>query len=128
MNILAIDYGKKRIGLAWTQTELGVVLPYGLMTHETDSTIQKLIDLVRKEKIDKLVIGLPLGLDGKENENTKRVRVFAGELKQHTDAPVEFVDERFTTAEAERMGKEGVSKDEKAAMVILQAYLDSLKH
>ena len=51
-----------------------------------------------------------------------------GELKQHTDAPVEFVDERFTTAEAERMGKEGVSKDEKAAMVILQAYLDSLKH
>jgi putative Holliday junction resolvase len=121
MNILAIDYGTKNIGLAWCQTEIGVVLPYGNMEHGTWS--MELVDLIKREKIDKIIVGLPVGLDGKENENTEKVKEFVSKLKNETDIPVDFVDERFTSAEADRMGGDA-SRDERAAVLILQSYLD----
>lgn len=120
MNILAIDYGKKRIGLAWVQVGLDVVLPYGIV-----STMDELVQLIEKEKIDKLIVGFPIGLDGKENRNTKETQLFVSELKKKVDLPIEFIDERFTSKQADSMGGEA-SRDEKAAMVILQNYLDSL--
>jgi putative Holliday junction resolvase len=118
MNILAIDYGKKRIGLAWCQKELGVVLPYGVIEGK-----EELVELIKTEKIDKLIVGLPLGLDGKENENTKRVREFASEIEKTAMVSVEFVDERFSSHQADRMGGEA-SRDEKAAMILLEAWLE----
>lgn len=121
MNILGIDYGKKRIGLAWCDTAMGVVLPYGVVSDE-----KAVADLVKKERIEKVIIGLPVGLDGKENENTKNVRQFADDLQKAIDASIELVDERFTTAEAKRMGGEA-SADEKAAMLLLQTYLEKSK-
>ncbi len=118
MNILGVDYGRKRIGLAWMQTGLDVILPYGLVP-----SLDQLVKLIKKEKIDKVVLGLPLGLENMgENENTKRIRKFADELKKQTGVEVDFADERLTTAEAMEMGG-GVSLDEKAAMLILQTYL-----
>jgi len=124
MNILAIDYGTKNIGLAWCDTAINVVLPFGLIKlQDTDYKIQKMIEVIRKEKINKVIIGLPVGLDGKENENTKKIRNFVDELKNEIDIPVDFVDERFTSAQADSMGGT-VSRDEKSAMVILQSYLD----
>lgn len=122
MNVLAIDYGDKRIGLAWVQTGLDVILPYGLIT----GGLKELVSLIKKEHIDKLVIGLPIGLErSEENKNTEKVRKFADKLKKETGLPVEFVDERFSSAQADSMGGE-VSRDEKSAMVILQSYIDSL--
>ena len=121
MNTLGIDYGKKRIGLAWVQSGLDVVLPYGVIKGE----MEELVNFIKKEKIDKLVMGMPIGLDGKENQNTKRVRTFAENLEYKTGLKVEFIDERYTSAEADNMGGE-VSRDEKAAMIILQNYLDRL--
>jgi len=118
MNILSIDYGKKRIGLAWVQEGLDVVLPYGVVKN-----MEELTELIIKEKIDKLIVGFPVGLDDKENANTKIVKEFALELKKKVNLPLEFVDERFSSAQADSMGGE-VSRDEKAAMVILQSYLD----
>jgi putative Holliday junction resolvase len=122
MNILAIDYGKKRIGLAWTDTGVGVVLPYGIVSNE-----KELISLIKKEGIQKVVIGLPTGLDGKENENTKNVRKFGEKIENETKIKIDFVDERFSSAAADRMDGSGASRDEKAAMVILQTYLESRK-
>jgi putative Holliday junction resolvase len=124
MNILGIDYGKKRSGLAWVQSGLDVVLPFGqVKAGDAGVQAQKIADVVEQEHIDRIVIGFPLGLDGKENENTKRVRAFAAMLEGLTAVPIELVDERFTTAEANRMGGD-VSPDEKAAMLIVQSYLD----
>ena len=80
MNILAIDYGTKNIGLAWCQKELGVVLPFGNV--ESGRWKVGLVNLIKKEKVDKVVVGLPVGLDGKENENTKKIREFVDELKK----------------------------------------------
>lgn len=127
MNILGVDFGKKRIGLAWVQEGLDVILPFGQVKSEKLKVkSEKIAELVAQENIDKIVLGLPLGLDGKENENTKRVRAFAAELKEAVGVPIEFVDERFTTHQANTMGGE-VSADEKAAMLILQAYLEKKK-
>jgi len=122
MNLLAIDYGSKKIGLAWCDDALKVVLPFGIIKS------QELVSLIKREKIDKLVVGLPLGLDGKENDNTKRVRKFVDDLKKEIKIPVDFIDERFTSAQADRMdgGLSGASRDEKSAMVILQSYLDKI--
>lgn len=148
MNILAIDYGAKRMGLAWTDTAMGVVLPYGVIENSKSEirnssppqrdpatagkqtsnsklkTLVKLCELIKTERIEKVVMGLPIGLDGKENENTKNVRTFAAELEKEISTPIDFIDERFTSAEADRMLGGEASRDEKAAMVILQAYID----
>lgn len=124
MNILGIDHGKKRIGLAWVQDGLDVVLPFGAITVETEEqVINDLAKTVTEEGIDVVVIGLPIGLDGKENEHTVLVRTFAEMLKEKTGITPEFVDERFSSKAADRLGDGGASRDEKAAMMILETYL-----
>lgn len=122
MNILALDHGKKRIGLAWMQGGLDIVLPYGVI--EGDDKAEQIAKLIEEERIDKIVVGLPLSMESEENENTKRVRDFVQKLSELTKVPVEFVDERFTSKQADAMGGDA-SRDEKAAMVILQTYKDS---
>lgn len=124
MNLLAVDYGTKNIGLAWAQIGLGVVLPYGVIK---DKNLAELVKLIKKENIDKVIIGLPFGLKEKENENTKKIKKFAGDLKNFIDIPIEFEDERFSSQAADRMGAGGASRDEKSAMVILQGYLAKIK-
>lgn len=121
MNILAIDYGEKRIGLAWADTELGFVLPYGRV--ETSKWQEKIPLVIREEKIDRVVVGLPIGLDGTQQLNTKRVQAFITELAEMVSVPVLSFDERFTSQAADRMGKTGASRDEKAAMVLLEGYV-----
>ncbi len=118
MNVLAVDHGMKRIGLAWTDSDLGVVLPYGVL-----GSVAELLELVEKEKIDRIIVGWPLNLESEENDNTERVKTFVEELKNNIEIPIELIDERFTTIQAEKMGGEA-SLDEKAAMLILQSYLD----
>lgn len=118
MNILAIDYGTKNIGLARASTDVKVALPFGRV-----GKIEELIKLIKQEKIEKLVVGLPLGLNGQENKNTARARKFAKELEKETVMPLEFITEVFSSQAADRMSG-GASRDEKSAMIILQSYLD----
>ena len=120
MNILAVDYGTKNIGLAWVSTGLGVVLPYGVIK---DKNLVELAKLIKKENIDRVIVGLPFGLEKKENENTKKIRKFTSDLKGLIDIPIDFEDERFSSQAADRMGEGGASRDEKSAMIILQGYL-----
>lgn len=127
MHILAIDYGTKRLGLAWSDTTLGVVLPYGLIDGDMSTRkVTTLVNLLKKEKIDKIVIGFPLSADSKENKNTERVQKFVFELQKQTAIPVDYFDERFSSYGADSMG-EGVSRDERSAMFILEGYLEKLK-
>jgi putative Holliday junction resolvase len=111
--------------LAWCQTGLDVVLPYGKISEKNENDkLRKLAELITEEKIDKLVVGLPLGLKSEENNNTKKIRNFADQLKLLKKIEIEFVDERFSSHQADRMGGGGASRDELAAMVILQSFLD----
>lgn len=125
MNILGVDFGTKNIGLAWLDTNIGVVLPYGQVKGERGK-VKELVELVKKEKINKIVVGLPTGLKGEENKNTERIRAFAEELKKGVNIPVEFISEIFSSEQADRMGG-GASRDEKSAMVILESYWQSVK-
>ncbi len=127
MHLLSIDFGTKRIGLAWADTALGMVLPFGLLEEANMAqNLLKLAQLITIEKIDLVVVGLPLGLNGKENSNTTRVRGFAAELKTAITAKLVFYDERFSSQAADSVGGD-VSRDEKAAMSILQDYIEQQK-
>ncbi len=127
MQILAIDYGTNNIGLAKASTDIDVVLPFGIVHNENaDKSKQEIIKLIKEQNVDKIIIGLPFCLDGAENKNTERIRNFVDELKKEINIPFEFITEIFSSQAADRMGP-GVSRDEKAAMVILQNYLDKTK-
>lgn len=119
MNILAIDYGSKNIGLAWCDTGIGVPLPFGVAKNIGD-----VMKIIIDEKIDRVIIGLPVGTDGKENMNTGRIRKFGAEIKNDTEVEVDFFDERYSSQAADRMGA-GVSRDEKSAMIILEDWLSA---
>ena len=124
MNILAVDYGKKRIGLAWMQEGLDVVLPFGVVSNENqENALEEIAATIRGEGIGKIVVGLPLSQDGLENENTATVRDFVKNLETRIDISVELLDERYSSRQADSMGGD-VSRDEKAAMVISQSYID----
>ncbi len=127
MNILGVDYGTKRIGLAWVQKELGVVLPFGKVQEKNkEEMMLKLAKIIKEERADKVVFGLPLTLEGQESSNSRRVRSFVEELKKNINIPVDFYDERFSSFAADQMEGDA-SRDEKAAMIILQDYLEANK-
>lgn len=124
MNILGIDWGKKRVGLAWVQSGLDVVLPFGVIeTHKVDP-LAEIIAIIKEEKIDMVVFGLPKNLAGLEQENAAAVRVVGEKVAKATGVKVEFLDERYSSRAADRFGADGASRDEKAAMIMVQAYLD----
>lgn len=120
MKLLSIDYGTKYIGLASYNPKVKVVLPFGRA-----SSLEDVARLIERENIDKVIVGWPLDLSGKNNRNTARVNEFITALKKQIDVEVELVDERFSSQQADR-ARGGVSRDEKAAMVILQTYLDKI--
>ena len=121
MNVLGIDFGTKNFGLAWSDTDIGVVLPFGVV-----HSLEDVAKVIKEEKVDKVVLGLPIGLDGTEQANAKRVRKFADNLKKEIKVPLEFYDERFSSQQADVMG--GLAtRDEKSAMVILESFLQSKK-
>jgi putative holliday junction resolvase len=136
--ILAIDYGQKKIGLAVTDIDRIMVFGRGIMENKNQDLVYKnLLQLIHEEKVEKIVVGLPLQADGNETEQTKRIRLFANNLKKflHSHdslAEIDFVDESFSTFEAQQfMKKLGIeskkqkqSEDELAAIFILQRYID----
>ena len=131
--MLAIDYGRVRIGLA-TCDELGIATrPLGFVERKgSDATAAKMIaQLARQESIQELVVGLPLHERGAEGENVRWVRAFIGELARHCALPVHEADERHTSWEAEAAlkeeGKWPATKgqvDAKAAAILLRRWLD----
>ena len=132
--ILAIDYGKKRTGLA--VTDMLQIVPGALDTIETSQLMSFLDRYVMQEPIERIVIGEPIQPNGKPSENLQRVRSFEGQWrKAHPEIPIEGYDERFTSVLAHRtMLDAGLHKkarqdkalvDKISATIILQDYLSS---
>ncbi|MFH1291576.1 MAG: Holliday junction resolvase RuvX [bacterium] len=120
MKILAIDYGTKNIGLAYYNKEVDVILPCGQVNN-----MDEVVNFIKQWGVEQVIVGLPLGLDSKGNKNTKRIKNFVRELKNKTGLEIKLTDERFSSQQADRMGQ-GVSRDEKSAMIIMQSYLNSI--
>ncbi len=128
MSILAIDWGERRLGFA--------VSPDGrwafpLRTYDVRSFPQAIAviqSVVAEEKAERIILGLPLGLAGKDTPQTSRVREVAADLANVCAVPVELVDERMTSARAQRdlraAEKHAVPDDAYAAVAILQTFLD----
>jgi putative Holliday junction resolvase len=127
MNIIALDIGQKRTGVAWADTGINVVLPLGVVKFSTEEkAFDELTAFLSKESFDMLVFGLPVSLDNTENDHTKRIRSFGEAVGKHFRKNVVFFDERFSSQQADRSAG-GVSRDEKAAMIILESYLGSVE-
>jgi putative Holliday junction resolvase len=133
MRTLGIDFGLKRVGLALSDSEGRLALPYRVIQRTTrDALFQELADVIRSEGVQAVVVGLPLALDGEETLATRQCRNFAESLARRIDLPVELVDERLTSAQAEAdLAQAGVKAkkrrqrlDAQAAALILRAHLD----
>ena len=135
--ILSIDYGKKRTGLAVTDPMQFIA--NGLTTVETKNLFDFLCSYVKREEVERIVIGKPMQLDGKPSENLARVENFVNRWRRaQPTIPIEYYDERFTSVLAHRVILEsGVKKkirrenkglvDEISATIILQDYMNSRK-
>jgi putative Holliday junction resolvase len=101
---LAIDYGQKRLGLALSD-ELGLTSrPFATWTRTNRRRdLSRLRELVRQRSIQRIVIGLPLCLDGTPSEMSAEARGFAGRLAKALGLPVEMMDERLSSWEAKQM-------------------------
>lgn len=125
MRYLGIDYGEKRIGVAVSDPLGRIAFPKKVIFNRgRELVLMKLKSLLEEEKIALIVIGLPLGLEGRDTEQTKRVRDFAEMLKKELNIAVEFENEMFTTHMVLQSGIKKEHADEAAATVILQSYLD----
>ena len=133
MRAMGIDVGSRRIGVA-VSDELGfLAAPWRAVRAARGQEFEELAAMVREREIEIVVIGLPTSLDGTEGPQAKTVRAFARRLATHLgDVPHTFADERFTTAEAERMMiSRRMSREERraridaaAAAIMLQGWLD----
>jgi putative Holliday junction resolvase len=132
VKILGIDFGIKRVGLALTDP--GGVLAYPLPAIERttrDALFADLAALMEREGVERVVVGLPLGLDGQDTETTRQARNFAASLARRVEAPVELADERFSSLEAEGRLREAGGRgrkvkqklDSQAAVIILETWL-----
>jgi putative Holliday junction resolvase len=132
--ILGIDYGVKRVGIALSDL-LGITAqPFTVIEGASQQeVIKRIASIVSEQSVSRIVIGLPLNMDGSSGEISENVRAFAVQLEERLNIPVELFDERLTTMQAERMLVEEADmsrekrkhvRDKVAASLILQAYLD----
>ena len=134
--LLGLDIGDIRIGVALSD-ELGVAAhPLCTLTRKNRKVdLIAISDLVSIHKVERVVIGLPISLDGSIGPQAEKIQKFAKRLAQVIDIPIEFQDERFTTAEAEEvlraLNKDTEEQkeliDEVAAVIILTDYLNKNK-
>lgn len=118
---LGVDWGEKRIGLALAEGETSLALPF-----KTVDSLKDLLAVINSEEITNIVIGSPRKMSG-EAANNPLWLDFIEKLKNSTEINIHFIDERLTSLAADVRGgrdKNKASRDEIAASIILQDYLD----
>ena len=132
MRFLGVDYGTRRVGLAFGD-ELGVATPLPALTvADPRKRWDDLARVLKERRIDEVVIGLPLNMNGSEGFKAREARDFGERIKREFGLPVHWVDERLTS----HMAEAGMSQkqlrnirakgiiDSRAATIILQDFLD----
>lgn len=121
-NYLGIDWGEKRIGLATADAETLIALPL-----KTVSTLAEVLEVIKQEKIDVIVMGSPKKMSGEAADNPLW-KSFVAQLQAESGRQVNLLDERLSSLAADALegsNKEKAERDEIAATIILQDYLDS---
>ena len=139
-----MDYGRARIGMAVADAEAGLAQPLGTLDRiNRNEDMRRLRELVREHGVRQIVVGLPLRLDGTRGDMAEEAARFAQRVHKQLGLPVEMVDERLTSWEAERLLEETQGRvihvasskkrkkenakpgvDALAAALILKEYLD----
>lgn len=137
MRILGLDIGTKRIGVALSDPFKTIGSSYGMIRVKGDlsEVYEDVKNIVEKELVEAIVIGLPLHMNGDWGDKAELVTDFGEGLKKIVSVPIHYEDERLTTVTAERALIEGEMRrknrkekvDSVAAGIILQQYLDKLK-
>jgi putative Holliday junction resolvase len=134
VRIAGIDYGTVRIGIALADSDVGIATPYENYTRRSAALdANYFATFAREERIGRFVVGLPIHLHGGESQKSTEARAFGKWLEEATGVPVEFFDERFTTAEADEVlssakltkKQRQARRDQLAAQIMLTAYLES---
>jgi len=136
MRIMSLDVGTKRIGIA-VSDEMGITAN-GIETlkrTETKNDILKLKNLTSELKIEKMVIGIPYNTDGTVSKNGEIIKKFSNKIEKELSLPIVFINETFTTADAEKylleanMSRKKRKKviDKLSAVIILQEYLEQIR-
>jgi putative Holliday junction resolvase len=134
LRVLAIDFGLKRVGLALSDPTGLLASPYKTIERTTrDALFDELLEIIQKESVETVVVGLPLSLDGEDTLTTRQARNFADSLSRRIEQPIHLVDERLSSAEAEqelrsaglKRKKKKMALDQQAATVILRTWLES---
>jgi putative Holliday junction resolvase len=124
MKLLGLDVGKSRIGVAFCDTSVGIVFPRDVINVKSEKkAIEEISNIVKSEKIDKIIVGLPLNFNSTRSQIQEYVENFARFLKESLSVDIEFFDERFTTKMAMSMSNKGKNIDSIAAKIILEDYI-----
>lgn len=127
MKLLGLDHGRARTGVAVSDPSGTIVRPLPAIPRiDAPAGQRRLAELIAVEAPGRIVVGEPRLLSGKRGEQARAAAGFAARLRAQVDVPVELVDERLTTVEADRRRREGGSRadlDSLAACVLLEAVL-----
>lgn len=123
MKVLALDYGSARTGVAVSDPTGTLARPVGVVERVgTDAGLERLLDVIRAEDPERVVVGLPLTLRGERGEQARETEAFVQRLRGAIALPVESFDERFTTDLAQQTPS-GAPEDARAAAHLLTSYL-----
>ena len=123
MKVLALDYGSARTGVAVSDPTGTVARPLEVVERaDSDSGLERVLAIARREGVEQIVVGLPVTLRGARGSQAEETEHFLGRLRQATSLPVESFDERFTTKLA-RSGDARAPEDAVAAAHLLSSYL-----
>ena len=131
MRYLAIDYGTRRTGLAICDSDETIASPLAVIEGQK-KLLRSIVEVVEAEKVNAVVLGLPLNMTGTESSQTKLVLKFAEQLKDHLHIPIHFQDERLSSFGAEeKLASANFTRsrrrkrlDAVAAAEILEAFLE----
>ena len=124
MKVLALDFGSARTGVAVSDPTGTLARPVGVVERAaTDAGLDRLVELIRAEEAERVVVGMPLTLRGEHGEQAQETAEFVEALRMRVGVPVETFDERFTTDLAEQTASDA-PLDARAAAHLLSSYLE----
>lgn len=137
MRIMALDYGSKTVGVALSDELFITAAPHCIIRRERENKLRKTLsrieDIIIEYNVGKILLGLPVNMDDSIGDRAEKTREFAELLRNRTDLPIIFWDERLTTVEAiDIMDEAGIKRENRkdyvdsiAASIILRDYLNA---
>lgn len=123
MNVLSIDYGDTRIGLAHGSDSHKIALPLKVIQNNNQIWAE-LKAIIQEYEINHILVGIPLNFNSQDTQQTLKVRQFIQDLKSKFDIEIEEYDERLTSSLAKRYIPRGQSIDIESARILLEEWLD----